>query len=388
MSKQALLYLKNGQKFVAKGVGKTGIRYGECVFTTSMTGYTESLTDPSYAGQILCFASPLQGNYGVSSKWFESESIYAEGAVFGSLSDEGFHRDSEKSLEEFLDHNSKGAIVGIDTRKLVKNLRDDGNQPCVLIIDTKEKIEYYQNLIDNGVEFEEFAKLSSNSSDIGFVDWARRVNEVQADKFIRNGSIWLYTIESKINDLKVVVVDCGVKGNILKELSKRFGKVVVVKSDSLYEDIVNLNPDGILFSNGPGDPRDYSYTVDTMKKFVENYTIPVMGICLGHQILSLATGADVYKMVFGNRGANQPVQDLSTSKAYLTSQNHGYATETVSINESYKVFFQNLNDDTVEGIIHKTLPIFSVQFHPEASAGPQDTNWLFDKFSNSITNNQ
>jgi carbamoyl-phosphate synthase small subunit len=388
MSKQAILYLKNGQTFVGKGVGKSGIRFGECVFTTGMTGYTESLTDPSYAGQILCFASPLQGNYSTSSKWYESPSMYAEGGVFGSISEESFHKDQESSLEEFLENNNKGGIVAIDTRKLVKILRDQGNQPSVLIVDTKEKIEYYQNLIDNGVDFEEFAKLSSNSSDIGFVDWARRVNDVQNDKFVRNGSLWLYTIESDVNQLKVVVIDCGVKGNILKELSKRFGKVIIVKSDSEYEDIMALNPDGVLFSNGPGDPRDYDYVVITMKSFVENYTIPVMGICLGHQILSLATGARVYKMVFGNRGANQPVQDLISTKAFLTSQNHGYATKESTLSPDYKVFFQNLNDDTVEGIIHKTLPIFSVQFHPEACAGPQDTNWLFDKFSDSITNNQ
>jgi carbamoyl-phosphate synthase small subunit len=382
----AVLVLQNGQIYSGQGFGTESIRYGECVFTTGMTGYSESLTDPSYAGQILCFASPLIGNIGTSHQWYESENMYADGLIVSSLSEQGFHSESNNSLEEFLNQNNRGGIQSIDTRQLVKTLRDEGNQPCVLIVG-KSKISYLEkegfhlsrNI--NSKTFKQLFDFVDNAESILFRDWADSVSKSRFDEGFeyKNEDV---NILNKV-DKTIVVLDCGVKLNILRELSKRVSKVVVLKARSKINQIMKYQPDGILLSNGPGDPRDYDYAVQTVKGLLDQ-KIVIMGICLGHQLLSLAIGCEVYKMKFGNRGANQPVQDLTTGKAYLTSQNHGYATKSDTIPADYQIFFQNLNDHTVEGIIHKTKPIFSVQFHPEACGGPQDTNWLFDKFINSL----
>jgi carbamoyl-phosphate synthase small subunit len=373
----AVLVLQNGKIFSGKGFGSEGIRYGECVFTTGMTGYCESLTDPSYAGQILCFAAPLIGNIGVSDKWSESDGMYAEGVIVSSLSDESFHSQKNISLQDSLKVNGKGGISNIDTRSLVKILRDEGNQPCILIVG-QERIKMLQavafdfNKNMSGKAFLELVEMIDNPQDVGFVDWARKVSKGRFE------GIDFEQIKT-LNNKTIVVLDCGVKMNILRELSKRINRLVVLPADTTCNEIMKYKPDGILLSNGPGDPRDYDYSVQTVKDLLTQ-NVPIMGICLGHQLLSLAIGCQVYKMKFGNRGANQPVQDLITDKAYLTSQNHGYAVKADTIPTEYSIFFQNLNDQTVEGIIHKTKPIFSVQFHPEACCGPQDTNWLFDKF--------
>jgi carbamoyl-phosphate synthase small subunit len=441
----AVLVLQNGQIYEGQGFGTQGIRYGECVFTTGMTGYTESLTDPSYAGQILCFASPLIGNIGTSQDWYESDNMYANGVVVSSQSEQGFHSESNNSLEEFLKTNNRGGIQNIDTRRLVKTLRDEGNQPCILIVG-QERIKMLKVVgfdltknIDTKT-FDDLVQMIDNPEDVGFLDWAGRVSKdrnfseklkVKSEKLDINNSISdfgsniiplvrggseadgvlkndelqnppdriLNQVQVKPFETKkpqslrdsplsrgnktIVVLDCGVKLNILRELAKRVKKLIVLPADTTCNEIMKYNPDGVLLSNGPGDPRDYDYAVQTVKDLLTQ-NIPIMGICLGHQLLSLAIGCEVYKMKFGNRGANQPVQDLTTNKAYLTSQNHGYATKPDTIPKDYQIFFQNLNDQTVEGIIHKTLPIFSVQFHPEACGGPQDTNWLFDKFINSL----
>lgn len=375
----AILVLQNGQIYEGQGFGTPGIRYGECVFTTGMTGYTESLTDPSYAGQILCFASPLIGNIGTSQSWSESEQMYADGVIVSSLSEQSFHSQQSDSLIKFLEDNNRGGIQGIDTRRLIKTLRDEGNQPCVLIVD-QEKIKMLKvvgfDLISkiDSKTFEELVQMVDNPQDVDFLDWARRVSK---DRF---EGMDFQRVE-KSNDKTIVVLDCGVKMNILRELSRRVNRLVILPADTTCDEIMKYKPDGVLLSNGPGDPRDYNYAVQTVKNLLAQ-NLSIMGICLGHQLLSLAIGCEVYKMKFGNRGANQPVQDLITNKAYLTSQNHGYATKPDTIPTSYQIFFLNLNDQTVEGIVHKTKPIFSVQFHPEACGGPQDTNWLFDKFIN------
>jgi carbamoyl-phosphate synthase small subunit len=378
----AVLVLQNGQIYEGQGFGTESIRYGECVFTTGMTGYTESLTDPSYAGQILCFASPLIGNIGTSQDWYESENMYADGVIVSSLSEQGFHSQENNNLVEFLNKNNRGGIQNIDTRRLVKTLRDEGNQPCILIVG-KTRIEMLKavgfDLTKNidAKTFKELVDLADNAESILFRDWADSVSKNRFDddfEYKNNDALSL----KKVNKT-IVVLDCGVKLNILRELSKKVSRVVVLKARSKLNQIMKYQPDGILLSNGPGDPRDYDYAVRTVKDLLQQ-NVSIMGICLGHQLLSLAIGCEVYKMKFGNRGANQPVQDLITNKAYLTSQNHGYATKPDTIPTDYRIFFQNLNDQTVEGIIHKTHPIFSVQFHPEACGGPQDTNWLFDKF--------
>jgi carbamoyl-phosphate synthase small subunit len=410
-STTAVLVLQNGQVYHGQGFGTEGIRYGECVFTTGMTGYTESLTDPSYAGQILCFASPLIGNIGTSSRWYESERMYADGLIVSSLSEEEFHHQQNQSLSEFLIKNNRGGIQGIDTRRLVKTLRDQGNQPCILIVG-EERIKMLQAMAfdlsqDITIKtFHELVGMIDNPEDVGFLDWANRVSKdrfettefnnnlltdkdkitlfrggTEADE-LANATIKTSQSEKKNNQVNktIVVLDCGVKLNILLELSKRVKKLIVLPATSTCDEIIKYNPDGVLLSNGPGDPRDYSYAVETVKALLKHNT-PIMGICLGHQLLSLAIGCNVYKMKFGNRGANQPVQDMITKRAYLTSQNHGYATDPSTIPNDFQIYFQNLNDQTIEGISHKSKPVFSFQFHPEACGGPQDTNWLFDKFN-------
>jgi carbamoyl-phosphate synthase small subunit len=421
----AVLVLQNGQIYAGQGFGTESIRYGECVFTTGMTGYNESLTDPSYAGQILCFASPLIGNIGTSKSWFESDKMYADGVIVSSLSEQGFHSQQNSTFVDFLNKNDRGGIQNIDTRRLVKTLRDEGNQPCMLIVG-KERIEMLNAVgfdLTKNIDvktFNELVQIVDNPEDVGFVDWARRVSKDRFDnvKFRINNNQKVVVYNSPLQgwqaqpeevlqydatnpldrvfdsaqgdsafglktDKTIVVLDCGVKMNILRELSRRINRLVVLPADTTCDEIIKYKPNGVLLSNGPGDPRDYEYAIQTVKDLVAQ-SIPIMGICLGHQLLSLAVGCEVYKMKFGNRGANQPVQDMITNKAYLTSQNHGYATKPDTIPADYQIFFQNLNDQTVEGITHKTRPIFSVQFHPEACGGPQDTNWLFDKFINSL----
>jgi carbamoyl-phosphate synthase small subunit len=427
----AILVLQNGQVYHGQGFGKECIRYGECVFTTGMSGYTESLTDPSYAGQILCFASPLIGNIGTSTNWYESEGMYADGVIVSSLSEQGFHSQQNESLPEFLIKNDRGGIQGIDTRRLVKTLRDEGNQPCVLIVG-QERIQMLRAVafdLSQNIDtktFHELIEMIDNPEDVGFLEWADRVSKDRnfREKLITNNNIkaevgnsplemtgtaglvpathspkrWQSQadgmdnktdnstiINKKISESNktIVVLDCGIKLNILRELSKRVSKLIVLPATTTCNEIMKYNPDGVLLSNGPGDPRDYDYAVQTIKYLLQK-NIPILGICLGHQLLSLAIGCEVYKMKFGNRGANQPVQDMITQKAYLTSQNHGYATDPNTIPKDYQIYFQNLNDQTVEGITHRSKPIFSVQFHPEAHGGPQDTNWLFDKFIESF----
>ena len=380
---KALLLLQNGDLFVGQGIGQATYRYGECVFTTAMTGYSESLSDPSYAGQILCFAHPLIGNYGVSNSWLESKSMFADGVIISSLSQESFHRDQDMSLEEFLIQNKRGGIVGIDTRQLVKTLRDQGNQASILIVDNTDKIDDIIKQIQSGTTFEELTQNVDNPDDIGFLDWPERVNQLSNSKTINNSSRDPNQELIKA-DQKIVVLDCGAKANIIRELEKRVSEVIIVPANTTTSQIMQLKPDGILLSNGPGDPRDYNYIIATVQELLKN-NLPIMGICLGHQILSLAIGAKVFKMKFGNRGGNQPVQDLLTQKAYLTSQNHGYAVDPSTIPNDYRIYFENLNDNSVEGIISLDKPIFSVQFHPEACSGPQDNNWLFDEFVSNIT---
>jgi carbamoyl-phosphate synthase small subunit len=377
--KKALLVLENNHSFIGLGVGIDGASYGECVFTTGMTGYAESLTDPSYAGQILCFSYPMIGNYGISKKWFESGRVYANGLIAVNSSRDQFHLESDWDLDTFLQSQNKSGILGIDTRKLVKILRNEGNQPSVLIVADEEIIEDYYEKYQVDKDFGFFVNLCSNKFEVGLLDWPKQVTRLEPEVFIfKNATLQKSNYDP--NKQTVVILDCGVKMNIVREVSKRVEQVVVVPADFTASQILKFNPKGVLLSNGPGDPRDYDYIKRTVTDLIKVEDLVIFGICLGHQMLSLAIGCEVFKMKFGNRGANQPVQDLVTKKAFLTSQNHGFAVVPKSIPSDYLVYFQNLNDQSIEGIKHKTKPIFSVQFHPEACGGPQDTNWLFDNF--------
>mgnify|MGYP001580579157 FL=1 len=336
--KNAILILDNNIVLRGTGFGALGVYHGELVFNTAMTGYMEALTDPSYGGQILTFTYPLIGNYGATFKWAESKKIHPVGVVVSELSDNPIHRDSEGSLEKALEKQKVGGISGVDTRYLVKIIRDRGTIPAVLSV--------------------------YNSDKVGLVKQVA-VNKPQV-------------INSKGNKT-IVLIDYGLKGSIVEELTFRGAKVIVVPATTTAKDILMLSPDGIVLSNGPGDPKIFDYAIKMIKDFLVK-NMPIFGICLGHQLLALAAGGDTYKLKFGHRGINQPVQFVKTKKSFLTSQNHGYAVNPNSLSTEWMVSFVNLNDQTVEGLVHKHKPYFSVQFHPEGNPGPHDTAFLFDQF--------
>lgn len=311
----------------------------EVVFNTGMTGYTESLTDPSYAGQILVFTYPLMGNYGVESplSW-ESEKIHARGVVVGELTEHWSNSASRQSLLNWLKSQKVPVITGIDTRALTKHLRVQGTMGGVIDGRLKQLKKFvfktYKVSIDKPVFYNQAHKKT------------------------------------------VILVDCGAKGSILKSLLKMPLKVKRVPYDFDYTED---DYDGVVISNGPGNPSDYKATVRVAKKAFK-LGKPIFGICLGSQIMGLAAGAKTFKLPFGHRGHNQPCISTNPGKCFVTSQNHGYAVKEKTLPSSWQVTFRNLNDDSIEGIEHKTQPFFAVQFHPEANPGPTDTAWLFKKF--------
>lgn len=336
--KKAVLILPDNTIYRGKGIGAYGSYIGELVFNTSMTGYVEALTDPSYAGQILTFAYPLIGNYGVSNKWTEAKKIYPTAIIASEISQEASHYEKDCSFEGFLKKHKLGGIAGIDTRSLIKKIRDKGTIPAVISV--------YEN---------------------HDVDW---VNQVTTKK------PYIVNPDGKTT---VVLIDYGTKGSIISQLIKQDLKVIVIPAFSTTNEIVSYNPSGIILSNGPGDPTQLGYAVDTIKELLHT-GIPMWGICLGHQLLALASGGKTFKLPFGHRGINQPVKHTKTKKAYITSHNHGYAVDPTSLPKDIEVTYTNLNDGAVEGMCHKKKPWFSVQFHPEANPGPYDTQFLFNEF--------
>ena len=336
--KKAILVLDNNTIFKGEGFGATGCFTGELVFNTAMTGYTEALTDPSYAGQILTFSYPLIGNYGIHKDWNESKKIHPVGIVVSEFCKDYSHRNADGSLDEILKKYGIGGIAGVDTRAIINYIRKCGCTPAVLSV--------YENK-----QIDQVKKVSTQS--------IRTINE--------NGKT------------KIALIDYGVKESMVKELVKRNFKVIIFPATSVSSEILSTKPDGIVLSNGPGDPAALDYAVKTVKALVKS-DIPLFGICLGHQLLTLAAGGKTYKLKFGHRGLNQPIMNLKTKKSYLTSQNHGYAAKIDSLPAEWEILFRNINDGTVEGLIHKNKPIFSVQFHPEANPGPHDTTFLFDQF--------
>ncbi|MCY6369672.1 glutamine-hydrolyzing carbamoyl-phosphate synthase small subunit [Clostridium ganghwense] len=352
----AILYLEDGTVFRGKGFGKKGTTVGELVFNTSMTGYQEIVTDPSYAGQIINMTYPLIGNYGVNKKENESKKIYARGLIVKSICENPSNYMNEETLSSMLERMNIVGISGLDTRSITKLIRNSGTMKCVITNEDKTV-----------AELEEYIKKSD--SKINFVE------EVSTKE--------IYHIEGKGH--KVVLMDFGAKANIIENLKNRDCDITVVPYNTSFEKIMEINPEGVMLSNGPGDPKDVPETVETVKKIVK--AKPTFGICLGHQILCLTFGGDTYKMKFGHRGGNHGVYDIERDKAYITSQNHGYAVREESIKDKELIVTHiNLNDNTVEGIRHKVLPVFSVQFHPEGSPGPIDSAYLFDKFIDSMNN--
>ncbi len=350
---------------------------GEVVFNTAMTGYPESLTDPSYAGQILVTTFPLIGNYGVPDtggeplpKFMESERIHVKGLVVADYSEKYSHWNAKESLAEWLKREKIPAITCIDTRRLTQRLRESGVMRGRIIIS-----EYSDNS-DN-----------SEYPDYGSINWVEQVSCKEVITYkpdmraVANSK--LYKLNSKPK--KVVLVDCGVKANIIRCLVKRGVEVIRVPWDY---DFNQLEFDGLFLANGPGDPEQCSKTVEHIRTFLSNPNVrPLMGICLGNQLLARAAGAKTYKLKYGHRSHNQPVQLVGTNKCFITSQNHGYAVDTSTLPADWEPLFVNMNDGSNEGIRHKTNPWFSAQFHPEACSGPTDTEWMFDEFIESLTPN-
>ena len=349
--KRASLILDDGTVFRGKSFGYEKPVAGEVVFNTAMSGYPESLTDPSYEGQILVFTYPLIGNYGVPARdtvqnlsaYYESEKIHVEAIVISDYSLEYSHWNADKSLAQWLQEEHIAGICDIDTRALTKHLRERGSMKGKIIIDGGEEIDWVDPNIYNLV-----ARVSCKE-----------------------------VIEYGNSGKRVVLVDCGVKHNILRCLIRRGVTVIRVPWDY---DFTNLSYDGLFISNGPGDPTLCDATVEHIRKTMKDTNKPIFGICMGNQLLSRAGGAQIYKLKYGHRSHNQPVRQVGTNRCFITSQNHGFAVDNTTLTDDWSPLFVNMNDNTNEGIRHKTKPYFSAQFHPEASSGPTDTEFLFDEF--------
>jgi len=359
----AALILEDGTIVKGQGFGAKNEACGEVVFNTSMTGYQEALTDPSYKYQILMPTYPLIGNYGINPDDFESEKIQAEGFVVRELALKPMHGKLVKTLHEFLnDHNIPG-ISGVDTRFLTRKIRVHGVMNGIL------KYPY------DDAEADELKNKAKNLDSITSLDLIGLVTtrDVKIHNAKNNGN-------NAKNNKKIVLIDCGEKQSIINSLIKRNITVIQVPASTTADEILNYSPAGIMISNGPGDPKRAGYVVSTVQKLM-NEKIPVFGICMGIQIVSLACGAKTYKLKFGHRGSNQPVKDLKTGKAHITSQNHGFAVDTESAkNSGLEISHINLNDGSVEGVKHNELPVWAVQYHPEAHPGPWDNYYLFDEF--------
>jgi carbamoyl-phosphate synthase small subunit len=350
MNKKISLILDDGTKFGGYSFGYESAAAGEVVFNTAMVGYPESLTDPSYSGQILTVTYPLVGNYGVPkdnlfdgiSEFYESEKIQVSGLVISEYSREYNHWNAQKSLSEWLVENKVPGIYGVDTRALTKLIREKGSMKGKIVLDSADEIDFIDPALEN------------------------QVAKVSCKEVISYGN----------GSKRVVLVDCGVKHNILRCLLKRGVTIIRVPWDY---DFNTLEYDGLFISNGPGDPSHCQITVDHIREAMKKEK-PIFGICMGNQLLAVAGGATTYKLKYGHRSHNQPVRMAGSDKCYITSQNHGYAVDTTTLGADWETFFTNMNDETNEGIQHKTKPFFSAQFHPEASSGPVDTEFLFDRF--------
>lgn len=369
--KKAFLILADGTVFEGKSIGAAGSVIGETVFTTGMTGYLETLTDPSYYGQIVTQTFPLIGNYGMIPQDYESKKCHIRGYVVRELCEKPSNFRCQLTLNEFLKQQNIVGICGIDTRRLTKILREAGVMNGMIIaaeecpvIDSSllEKIKSYQ--IVNAVKNVQGSMIESP---------LKNADEPKKTPF--------YTRNFANGKGKTIALfDFGAKANIERELERRGCVVKVVPYNTTFEQIKQMNVDGVMLSNGPGDPQENTEIIAELKKLCEYGKLPVFGICLGHQMLALANGAKTIKLKYGHRGANHPVKDLESGRVYISSQNHGYAVENNSIPPNAALSFVNCNDGTCEGINYKNIPAFSVQFHPEACGGPHDTNFLFDRF--------
>ncbi|MGD9562842.1 MAG: glutamine-hydrolyzing carbamoyl-phosphate synthase small subunit [Pyrinomonadaceae bacterium] len=376
-AQKAILVLEDGRTFQGASFGADGTAFGEMVFNTSMSGYQEILTDPSYAGQIVCMTYPLIGNYGVNEEDVESRRPWVEGFVVREASRIVSNWRSTESLNAYLIRNNIVGIEHVDTRALVRHIRDKGAMRAGLsTVDLDPKALLEQVLASPDMKNRELASSVTVEEQFVYKAVTRPVGSVPLGKAETRpvGSV-------SLGDHKyhVVAFDFGVKTNSLREFSKFGCRITVVPSDTTADEVLALKPDGIFLSNGPGDPASMTKVVEEIKKLAASQT-PMFGICLGHQLIGSAFGGETYKLKFGHRGGNQPIKDLTTGKIEIASHNHGFAVDADSLPADVEVTHINLNDQTVAGLRHKTLPVFSVQYHPESAPGPHDSEYLFERF--------
>ncbi|MDK2875851.1 MAG: carbamoyl-phosphate synthase small subunit [Archaeoglobaceae archaeon] len=348
---KAALALEDGTYLEGKAFGAEKTAVGEIVFCTSMTGYVEALTDPSYKGQILMMTYPLIGNYGVCREDFESDGVKVEGFVVRELCKKPSNWRSEMSVDELLKEYDVVGIEGVDTRMLTKKIRIYGSMKAAIGVE---------------VEREKLIKIARDQPFISDIDLVDKVCVREPRRIDAKGKF------------EVVLIDCGVKRSIVRQLLKRGINLTLVPYNYPADKILEMNPDGVFISNGPGDPARVKETIETIRMLIGK--LPMAGICLGHQLIALASGAKTFKLKFGHHGSNQPTKDLETGRVFISSQNHNFAVKEETLPKGFEVTQINLNDRTVEGLKHKDLPIITVQYHPEAGPGPHDTYFFFDRF--------
>lgn len=348
---KAYLILEDGSVYEGENVGACREAVSEIVFNTSMTGYLEVMTDPSYAGQAVVMTYPLIGNYGICHEDMESDRPWIDGLIVRELSEVASNFRNEDSIQNFLIKNNIPCICGIDTRDLTKRLREHGTMNGFITVDSSFVVE----------------KILQRIKEYSVKGVVKRTSTKDA-----------YSLPGK--GKRVVLIDFGAKKNIARQLQKRGCEVIVVPCDTKAKEILKFKPDGIMLSNGPGDPKENVDIIKEIKKLYDT-DIPIFAICLGHQLMALATGANTYKLRYGHRGGNHPVKDLETGRTYISSQNHGYAVDESTLDKNICVpAFVNVNDGTNEGLRYINKKIFTVQYHPEACPGPRDSSYLFDKF--------
>ena len=386
---KAFLILEDGTIFEGIPIGARREVISEIVFNTSMAGYLEVLTDPSYAGQAVCMTYPLIGNYGVCRDDMESSKPWPDGFIVRELSRVSSNFRCDMTLQQFLEENNVPGIAGIDTRALTKILREKGTMNGMITTreypDTKEilpKLKAYTTgkVVEKVTCREKYVVKSTVSlEENGPLSGAARFDREAYEKGVRE---LRPTLVRELNGegLKVALLDLGAKGNIARSLAERGCEVTVYPAFTAAEEILAMRPDGIMLSNGPGDPKEGVSVIKEIRKLYDT-DIPIFAICLGHQLMALATGGDTFKMKYGHRGGNHPVKDLSTGRVYISSQNHGYVVDMDKLDASVAVpAFVNVNDGTNEGLVYTGKKIFTVQYHPEACPGPQDSRYLFDRF--------
>lgn len=384
----AYLLLEDGTLYKGISFGYRGSSFGEVVFNTGMTGYQEVLTDPSYCGQIVTMTYPLIGNYGINSGDAESVKPQVRGFIVREACFRPSNYRSEKTIDHYLAQYGIPGLAGIDTRSLTRRIRQNGTlRGAILIGGTNGQAWEGEPLTNLRVGARvNLRSLMSQLNEESSNQWQKHLEAVRSQSVAGPHLVGSVTTPQAYvipgDGFRVAVMDFGIKENILRMLKDLDCHLMVFSADATAEEIRAASPDGLFLSNGPGDPKDVPSAIATIRELMNQLLnpMPIFGICLGHQLISLAVGADTYKLKFGHRGANHPVRDLRTGRVYITSQNHGYALKEDTLPPEVMVSHRNANDDTVEGLRHKSLPFYSVQYHPEAAPGPEDSAYLFDEF--------